>query len=117
MFANGLWEKRKTHIGEFVHCLTSTNIPYLKETCAPSFVLSLPKMPIGVYDEIFRFFKDIYSSIKSEVFVGVFWNLTTLDYQLYVPEQQVAGASIKYKRDTGPFCDANLVHVMDVHSH
>ncbi len=117
MFNNGIWEKRITHIGKFVHCVSPISIPYLQTTCQPSFELSLPKLPVGIYNEILRFFRDIYNNIKSEVYVGVFWNLATLDYELYVPEQQVAGASISYKRNEGSFVDTNLVHVMDVHSH
>ena len=47
-------------------------IPYLSSKCDPSFSLSLPKLPIGIYNEILRFFRDIYNTIKSEVYVGVF---------------------------------------------
>lgn len=117
MFQNGIWEKRKSHIGTFVHCLHPMTIPYLSSKCDPSFSLSLPKLPIGIYNEILRFFRDIYNTIKSEVYVGVFWNLKESKYELYVPEQQVAGASISYKRNEGSFIDKNLVHVMDCHSH
>lgn len=117
MFHNGIWEKRKTHVGEFVHCVSPITIPYLKEECKPSFMFSLPKLPVGVYTEVLRFFRDIYNNIKSEVYVGVFWNLEKKDYELYVPSQEVAGASITYERKSGPFIDTNLVHVMDIHSH
>lgn len=117
MFQNGIWEKRKSNIGTFVHCIHNMSIPYLTKTCQPSFELALPKMPIGVYNEILRFFRDIYNTIKSEVYVGVFWNLKESKYQLYVPQQEVAGASISYKRNEHAFVDTNLVHVMDVHSH
>ena len=117
MYANGIWEKRRTHIGEFTHQISDVKIPYLKESCVPAFTLTLPKLPVGIYNEVLRFFRDIYNTIKSEVFIGIFWNLTTKDYELYVPAQDVAGASITYKRDEGKFVDANLVHVMDIHSH
>ena len=117
MYHNGIWEKRKTHVGEFVHCIAPITIPYLKEVCSPSFVFALPKPPVGIYTEVLRFFRDIYNNIKSEVYVGVFWDLEKKDYVLYVPSQEVAGASITYDRKNGPFIDANLVHVMDIHSH
>lgn len=117
LFHNGVWEKRKTHVGEFTHCIAPITIPYLKESCDPSFKWTLPKPGIGVYNEVLRFFREIYNTIKSEVFVGVFWNLEEKKYQLYVPDQEVAGASIKYARDKGAFVDPNLVHVIDIHSH
>lgn len=117
MFQNGIWEKRKSHIGTFVHCIHPMTIPYLQVKCEPSFSLALPKLPIGIYNEILRFFREIYNTIKSEVYVGIFWNLTEKKYELYVPKQKVAGASIVYDRNKDSFIDANLVHVMDVHSH
>lgn len=117
MFHNGVWEKRKTHVGEFTHCIAPITIPYLKESCEASFKWTLPKPPVGIYNEVLRFFREIYNTIKSEVFVGVFWNLEQKKYQLYVPDQEVAGASIKYSRDKGAFVDPNLVHVIDIHSH
>ena len=117
LFKNGLWERRKTDLGYFTHQLNNIEIPYLTKTCTPKFEMSLPKMPIGIYNEILRFFLQIYGSVKSEVIVQVFWNLTTKKYELYVPVQKVAGASIVLERNLGPMIDPNMAWIADIHSH
>ena len=64
MFHNGVWEKRKTHVGEFTHCIAPITIPYLKESCEASFKWTLPKPPVGIYNEVLRFFRLFRLSLK-----------------------------------------------------
>lgn len=117
LFSNGLWEKRKTQVGEFVHQVHKMDIGYLKTPCSPSFSLSLPKIPAGIFVSIVAFFRKILQSVKSEVAVQVFWDTEKQEYEVYVPEQQVASASIKFARDKGPMIDPKKVWVLDIHSH
>lgn len=117
LFKNGLWERRKTDIGYFTHCLHKIDIPYLSTECANDFFLTLPKVPASAYYSILKFFRDVYASIKSEVIVQIFWNKSKEMYELFVPEQLVSGARISFDRKSGPMVDQNLVWFADVHSH
>ena len=117
LFANGIWEKRRTHLGEFTQCVHPMQIGYLTKTCNPAFRMLLPKLPVGIYNATVKFFRDVLKTIKSEVMVQIFWDLTKEEYTIYVPVQEVAGASITCKRDAGLMIDPNFVWVFDIHSH
>lgn len=117
IFSNGLWEKRKTPVGEFTHQIHKMDIGYLKTPCLPSFKMTLPKIPAGIFIGIVAFFRKILQSVKSEVAVQIFWDTETQEYEVYVPIQQVAAASIKFERDKGPMINPKKVWVLDIHSH
>lgn len=72
MFQNGIWEKRKSHIGTFVHCIHPMTIPYLQVKCEPSFSLALPKLPIGIYNEILRFLEKFITQSKVKFMLAFF---------------------------------------------
>lgn len=117
LFANGIWEKRRTQVGDFVQCVHPMQIGYLTKTCEPSFRMLLPKLPVGIFTETVRFFRQILQTVKSEVMVQIFWDIQNKKYVIFVPKQEVAGASIKCTRDEGMMVDPNYVWVFDIHSH
>lgn len=117
VFQNGMFEKRITPIGQFVRQVNNVEIPYLTQKCQTSFVLSLPKVPIGMLHAIHKFYAHVLSVIKSEVAVQIFWDTEEKKYVFNVPKQIVAGASIKYTRNEGMWINKRYLCVVNSHSH
>ena len=119
LFANGLWQRRKEPVGEFVVKMEELDgRKYgLKNDCAFSYTRALPLMPYPILNNILQFYRDIYKLHKSEVYVSVYWDKIKEDYFLYVPKQEVQGASVKFENDPEMLNNPDYVIVMDSHSH
>ena len=93
MFANGLWQRRKTDLGFFT--LKVENVDGKKygltKECHNAFEPLLPKIPISIFNIILEHYRDVYKTMKSEVYTQVFWNKEKQDYEIWVPKQTVSG--------------------------
>lgn len=118
IFADGIYEKRVTPVGKFVYKKHNILFPYLDKSGEPSFEFTLPKVPFGLLTGVAAFFKDIMDKMHgSEVMVQIYWSFTEEKYFIYVPEQQVAGASIRFQHSEILQNDENVHWVLDIHSH
>lgn len=118
IFANGTFDIITNDIGRFiVKSKKGEGFPYLKNKGEQSFTMLLPKIPANLLYGTYDFFKKIAETNSNEVMVQIFWNKQNQEYELHVPEQEVAGASISFKRNEGAMIDPNLLWAMDIHSH
>lgn len=86
---------------------------------AESFIktATIPKIPGKLFYGIIRFYRKIYETNKNEVMAQIWWDKEREEFLVEVPEQEVAGASISYKRNGGWYDDPNKVLVLTSHSH
>lgn len=117
IYQNGVFERRVTPLGYFVRQVTTNETLYLTQKCTPSFVMTLPKIPVGMLHAIHKFYAHVLSVIKSEVAAQIFWDTVDQKYLLNIPKQTVAGASISYKRDEGMWADKRYICAVNSHSH
>lgn len=119
LYKDGIWERRDNTIGTFVfRRKTLTDVPYGYKECKPSFVLKLPKLPQGILDETARLFREIMKKMSdSECMVQIFWDTSTKEYFMHVPEQYVAKASINFIHDKDLQNNEKYIWVLDIHSH
>lgn len=118
VFADAIYERRNTPIGAFVQVKHNIKTPYLSKAGTPSFELKLPKPPVGLLNGVADFFRKIMKTMNNcEVMVQIYWSFSEQKYQIYVPEQEVAGASIRFKHSLELQSDPDKYWVLDIHSH
>ena len=117
MMADGMYTIFTNTIGRFVTKDKKNNVElaYLKNVGQSSFKMLLTKIPKRFLQGMYDFFKKIAETNRNEVMVQIFWNKVTRQYEMHVPEQQVAGASISFDRTKGAMSNGDLLWVMDVH--
>jgi len=76
--------------------------------------MNIPLIPTRMFGNILGFFREVYNLYKSEAIVLLFYNKDKKSYKIYVPEQEVSGASLSYKTDK---TIKNHVLVGSIHSH
>jgi PRTRC genetic system protein A len=118
LYKDGLWEKRENKIGTFIFQREKFIAPYITKDCKTSFTLKLPKIPGSVLNETVRIFKEIMKTMgNSESMVQIYWDEEKSSYEVHVPEQYVAGASIKFIHDKELQNNDKKIWVLDIHSH
>ena len=121
IYRDGVYKIQTNAIGRFVTLrnkhIGNNEYHYLERVGQQSFKMLLPKIPKRFLSGMIELFTNIAKTNNNEVMVQIFWNKTTEEYQMCVPYQEVAGASITFDRNSGDIIDPNLLWVMDVHSH
>ena len=121
IYRDGVYKIQTNTIGRFVTLrnkhIGNNEYHYLPSDGEQSFKMLLPKIPKRFLSGMVELFTNIAKTNNNEVMVQIFWNKTTEEYQMCVPYQEVAGASITFDRNSGDIIDPNLLWVMDVHSH
>lgn len=119
LFKNGIFIRKQYPVGTFIHKVKSfeLNVENATSVCEDKFIMSLPKIPAELFYSIIKFFKEVALTIKSEVYVSVFFNKLTQKYFLYVPQQEVSGASVTFNNNSKMLNNPNYVLVADFHSH
>lgn len=117
LFANGIWQRRKEPVGTFtVQVQKFDGKQYgLTKECTFAFESALPKIPISILNTIHKLYLDIYAKFKSEVYISLYWDKKKEDYFLYIPKQQVSGASVRFENDTEMLNNPDHFIVMDSH--
>ena len=120
IFDDGVYLRREEPVGIFT--IPRVKQDYTKMGSAvgngvSSFEFKLPKIPVTVLNNIIEYFREVKDSIKSEVYISIYWNLITKDYFLHVPPQKVAGASVNFSHSPEIFNNPDYVIVADIHSH
>lgn len=120
IYSNGLWRRIKTPLGHFTHKVKdlSDNMG-LTQQCEFNFEKdeNIPKIPISIYKEILKFYKEIYKTIKSEVFTCVVWDKEKQDFFIHVPKQRVSGAQVDFENESEIISNPNYVPYLETHSH
>lgn len=117
LFKNGFFRKTVTNVGTFTYKVSDVPIDLgLSKECEFNFEFSktLPKIPFAVFEEIKRFFKEVYKLYKSEVYCSIVWDKECNDYFIHVPKQVVSGAQVNYENELQ---NPNYVEVAQYHSH
>ena len=109
---NGAVEIRENEIGSFIS--KTTKIAGLEEI-KEGVTMKVPKIPLELLFNIIGFFKEVNNKFKSEAIIQVYWDRKAKSYFCFCPNQEVAGASCNFKRDTQ--MDKDYLLVMDIHSH
>lgn len=81
----------------------------------PYVTMNIPKIPSKVFTKVVSFFKNVYRIHKSEAVVMLYLENDAKKYYIHVPEQEVSGASVEYKRDVS-FPGKTLVGTIHSHS-
>jgi len=93
---NGLFLKKKLDLLESL--VPVSNISFLKDIQI-SAKMSIPtKIPNVMFSDIVNFFRDVFDKYHAEAVVLLFYNKSTKDYKVVVPEQIITYASSDYKR-------------------
>jgi len=112
---DGVWEIRKNSIGVFRNHICPCEIKGLYSNFTEGFELSVPKIPASFLDFTLSYFRQIYQKCSSEVFVQFFYEPEADSYSIFVPEQKVGPASVKYERDLE--YEKGKIFVFEIHSH
>ena len=117
LFKNGFFRKTVTNVGTFTYKVSDAPVDLgLSKECEFNFEFSktLPKIPLAVFEEIKRFFKEVYKLYKSEVYCSIVWDRECNDYFIHIPEQVVSGAQVNYENELQ---NPNYIEVAQYHSH
>lgn len=122
IFANGIFQQRKSPIGTFVIPTELKDFKSLGLTkeCETSFTpdhSEIPKIPTGLLQQVIVLYRNISKTIKSEVYCAIVWNKIKKDFFIHVPKQEVSAATINYTNTPEIYSSPDLVVVMDIHSH
>lgn len=113
---DGLWQIRKNKIGTFNIKMSDVIVPGLETNVEEGIELSVPKIPLSLWDTTLSFFKDVQKKQDTEAYLQFFYDSDKEEYILHCPEQMVGKASVKYT--TSPeFESDNMICVMEIHSH
>lgn len=118
VFSNGLWRRDKTPLGQFTHKIQDLPLNMgLTKPCEFSFTRddSIPKIPISIYNEILKYYKHIYQTVKSEVYTCIVWDKVKQDFFIHVPKQKVSGAQVDFENEPEVMSNPNLNVYMDIH--
>ena len=116
MQGDGIWEVRRTRIGEFYNHRHECNIPGLEINLEEGWALNVPKVPKSLLDKSIAFFKKVEEKYQSEAYLQFFYDTKEEVYHLHCPKQVVSGASVNFENDK-TFSDPKYIQVLEVHSH
>lgn len=115
MHKNGVLQFRKNKIGSFLVDADEEHLKYLPEV-ETGFKFALPKVPGEILGTIISFFKRVVKEKKgAEAMVQIFWNDIKRSYFIHCCDQNVSGASVKFKRNVD--LEKKYILVADIHSH
>lgn len=122
IFANGIFQQRKSPIGTFVIPTELKDFKSLGLTkeCETSFTpdrSEIPMIPEELLIEVVRLYRNISKTIRSEVYCAIVWDKIKKDFFIHVPKQEVSAATINYTNTPEIYASPDLVVVMDIHSH
>ena len=122
VFANGIFQMRKSPMGTFVVPVEKVDFTKygLTKTCETQFIpdyTDIPKIPCGVLEQVIYLYREIYKTIESEVYCAIVWDRVKKDFFIHVPIQEVSAATISYTNTPEIYSNPDLVVVMDIHSH
>jgi hypothetical protein len=108
---NGIYLKKTL---DLIESLTPVDkISFLEDV--PTFAkMKIPKLPTKLFGNILGFFRDVYKLYSSESIVLLYYNKEEKVYKVFVPEQEVTGASLSYKSNQTM---KNHLLVGSIHSH
>jgi PRTRC genetic system protein A len=109
---NGAKEIRENEIAVFT--LQTDKVAGL-EPIPDQIKLKLPKIELNLLFQIISFFKEVYRKQKSEAMAQIYWDRKKERCFIYIPEQEVSGASVEFKRDLE--LDKEHLLIADIHSH
>lgn len=94
---NGLWLHKDTGIVRAF--VPVDNISVLQDLDAKGYVqCGLPKLPAEHVWRIKTFFKKVVEKHRSEASTSLYFNKTTGEFRIHVPEQKVSHGGVNYKR-------------------
>jgi len=104
----------KKKIG-LIDCITPVKNISILESLTTYAKMDIPKIPGDLFGKICKFFKDVYEKFRGEAVVVLYYSTKNKRYKVYVPKQEVTGASVKYNLEHPSFKDYQQVGT--IHSH
>lgn len=113
MSKNGVMKVVQNSIGLFI--VGTKDVPGLPDL-GEGVLLNIPKVPYPMLLQTITFFRAVMEKFNNtEAMVQFYYDRSTSSYIMHCPDQEVSGASIKFKRDQS--MDDKYTLVMDIHSH
>jgi PRTRC genetic system protein A len=114
----GMFQVRKNRIGTFTAKIEKFD-SFPKGEMEEQMEFFLPKIPLDLLHKTVGFFKEVNKKHSTEAHVQFLYDTEKKEYSIFVPEQDVSSASVKYENDETDkiLKDPNMVLVLDIHSH
>jgi PRTRC genetic system protein A len=114
----GMFQVRKNRIGTFTAKIEKFD-SFPKGELEESMEFYLPKIPLDLLNKTIGFFKEVNKKHSTEAHVQFIYDTEKKEYFIFVPEQNVSSATVKYENDETDkiLKDPNKVLVLDIHSH
>lgn len=93
---NGIYLKKTL---DLIESLTPVDKISFLEDVQTFAKMKIPKLPTKLFANILGFFRDVYKLYSSESIALLYYNKSDKSYKVFIPEQEVSGASLSYKTD------------------
>lgn len=114
MMGDGVWEIRKTQMGNIIRRMAEARIPGLPCSLKEGIELAVPKIPFALLGQAVSFFRAVYRQHRAEAILRIVWNTKTKKHEMVCPHQRVSGGRVDFGRDPLP---PHQVLMADIHSH
>jgi hypothetical protein len=78
---------------------------------------NVPKLPLGMFDEIVQAFKYVSNKTKDELMFNVYWDIENEGFILDLVKQDISPGHIKYEYSREFELDENYIRYLQIHSH
>lgn len=119
LFKNNWYVVRKNVIGTFLRKDKEEKHTYgLPVGPEPSFEFALPKIPAYILKWQVSFYRQVMKDLSnSEAYCTIMWDPETKEYFIFVPKQDVSGASVDWKPIERSQAHPTCIPVVCCHSH
>ena len=116
---NGIFEVRRTETVDIVLQHSDKPVLGLTTEMRPGLRWNIPKMPYEFLRQTVALFRETCTRKggSNEAFVRIWWNLTTKEYSILVPGQNVSGGGVHHDDTFDQVPSGEWVAVADIHSH
>jgi PRTRC genetic system protein A len=116
---NGLFEMRHVEQVDIILQLSDKPVLGLVKEMKAGVKWNIPRMPYEFLRQTVALFRETCKRKggSNEAFVRVWWNLTTKQYSLMVPDQHVSGGGVHHTDTFDQMPSGEWVAVADIHSH
>lgn len=117
IYGDGRYLRRKNALGTFFRKVDDFNVPGLEAGPAPSFQLSLPKIPKSILKTQVSFYRNVMKHHNNaESYTIIFWDTLESKYVVDCPKQKISPGSVVYILDEAYATD-RYIQVVSCHSH
>lgn len=114
---NGLFEVRHSDLCTII--TKPKEVMGVSEEMKEGWHLNLPKLPFEMLLKTISFFRAVCKKMNSpsEALVQIWWDRTSKQHVMHVPEQQVSAGGVHHQSTFDQGSEGRWFHVADIHSH